>query len=80
MCGCPTRAGGTLLVVGEGEGEGEEERAGRDPWAWADGDVCRDGGVSPTRCLPRGPLWTPHCAPLRYADVGLMGWRAAGTL
>ena len=30
-------------------------------------------------CLAGGRR-TPHCAPLRYADVGLLKYRASGTL
>ena len=29
-------------------------------------------------CLA-GSRYTPHCAPLRYADVGLLKYRASGT-
>ncbi len=37
-----------------------------------------NSSVSSTRHR-RAAAVTPHCAPLRYADVGLLGYRASGT-
>ena len=39
----------------------------------------KSSSVFSTRHLYSVSATTPHCAPLRYADVGLLGYRASGT-
>ena len=38
-----------------------------------------NSSVFSTRHRRAAAAVTPHCAPLRYADVGLLGYRASGT-